>query len=151
MYAKMSLAVAMGVILCPSSVSGAGASASPKVPPPQSEYNLFELMARPLPEAQPVQVVVLFRTDRISLQLVRIRTEVKPHYHGHHTETITILEGEGVFRIGEETFETHPGDVFVIPPETVHAFTVTGEVPVAALTSFSPGFDGKDRIFTREQ
>ena len=125
-------------------------AAESPAPPGDSQKagtNLFELRGTPFPEDAPVQVVPLSRTDAVSVQLVRVKHEVRPHIHRLHTETVAILWGEGVFRIGEEEHEAVPGDVFVIPPGTVHAFRVRGEEPVGAVTTFSPGFDGKDRVF----
>lgn len=120
------------------------AGTAPSVASPQ---NLHSLLAEPLETSEDIRVVPLARTEAVSLQLVRVREAVAAHYHAEHTETVLIVEGEGEFTIGDEVFAARPGDSFVIPAGTVHAFRVRGDGPAAAVTTFSPAFDGEDRIF----
>jgi len=93
-----------------------------------------------------VDLVELGRTATVSLQCVRVRGTVAPHIHERHTETIVILSGTGRFRLGDREIPAGPGDVFLVPPNTIHGFTVEGDAPAVAATTFSPPFDGKDRV-----
>lgn len=103
-----------------------------------------------MPADQDLLVVPLRRSEAVSLQLVRVRSAVKLHLHERHTEIVVIVAGSGRFRIGEVTFDARPGDSFLVPPGTPHAFTVTSEAPAAAVTTFTPGFDGQDRVLLDE-
>lgn len=46
---------------------------------------------------------------------------IKPHNHDFYEINI-ILRGRGVHCIENASIDVHPGDVFVIPPQTVHAY-----------------------------
>jgi len=115
--------------------------------PAGAAVNVLERLQVPLGEDVPVSVETLSGSPGVSVQLVRVRDEVRPHLHERHAETVYILRGRGAFTLGDRVIEAGPGDVFVVPPGTVHAFRVTGEGPAAALTTFSPGYDGEDRVY----
>jgi len=119
---------------------------SPPEPPGPAADNVLEVLAGSMPADQEIQVLTLQRSEAVSLQLVRVRTAVPLHLHERHTETVVIVAGSGTFRLGEATYEARPGDSFLVPPGTPHAFTVTSEAPAAAVTTFTPGFDGQDRV-----
>ncbi|MEC9343367.1 MAG: cupin domain-containing protein [Pseudomonadota bacterium] len=58
--------------------------------------------------------------------------------HAHHRihELFVILEGEGTYRFGEESFPVKAGDVCAAPcggPETAHQLLNTGSVPLKYL------------------
>jgi mannose-6-phosphate isomerase-like protein (cupin superfamily) len=145
------MAVAAGLVVLPSvAVSQGEEAAEPPSSPGRAEFNLLDLIDNPPPPDQETVVRTLTRSDEVSLQLIWLRVGVKPHYHARHAETVVILRGMGRFRIGEKIFDAAPGDAFMIPSGTVHSFEVTEEGPVAAVTTFSPGFDGKDRVFVEE-
>lgn len=74
---------------------------------------------------------------------------VKTHFHRTHDETVTVLAGTGRMRLGEETRNVTAGTVLLIPRGTLHSLEVT-DGPVEAISTFSPSFDGKDRIFVDE-
>ena len=113
--------------------------------------NVHRLLAEPMPADEDSLVAPLAYSDALSLVLIRLRTGVKAHYHERHTETVIILSGSGRFQVGDSEKLTGPGDVVMVPPGTIHAFTVIGSEPVAAISSMSPGFDGKDRIFVENE
>lgn len=53
-------------------------------------------------------------------------------FHNHHSihELFLILEGEGTYRFGAETYPVKPGDVLAAPtggPETAHQIVNTGD------------------------
>ncbi|MCV3765357.1 cupin domain-containing protein [Rhizobium sp. TRM95796] len=59
-------------------------------------------------------------------------------FHNHHAEDemFVILEGEGVYRFGEQRYPFRAGDVLAAPaggPETAHQIINTGETPLRYL------------------
>jgi quercetin dioxygenase-like cupin family protein len=80
--------------------------------------------------------------------VIFIKKEVKKHKHALHMEQVFILEGEGEMLLGEKTIKVKKGDFVFIPKNTVHSLKVTSSSPMKVLSVQSPGFDGKDRIFT---
>jgi mannose-6-phosphate isomerase-like protein (cupin superfamily) len=81
-----------------------------------------------------------------SVHHVSTTTGVGLHVHRMHDETVVILSGEGVMRVGEETREISPGLTLVIPRGTPHELEVLRGT-VQAVSIFTPPFDGKDRHF----
>ena len=85
-------------------------------------------------------------TDSCTVNLLAAKNEVPAHYHAKHEETVVVLSGQGVFTLAGEKRIVEPGDVFFIPRGTVHAFVPTSS-DVVVVSTFSPKFDGKDRVF----
>jgi mannose-6-phosphate isomerase-like protein (cupin superfamily) len=83
----------------------------------------------------------------VSQHLVVCRDAIQAHFHASHDETVLLLRGSGDLQLGSEHVMLSPGVLVHIPAGTVHAFRSTGTEPAAALSCFSPAFDGKDRIF----
>ena len=54
---------------------------------------------------------------------------VSPHNHDFYEMNI-VLGGTGIHRIGNACFDVKAGDVFVIPPMTVHAYNDTCDLDV---------------------
>jgi mannose-6-phosphate isomerase-like protein (cupin superfamily) len=51
-----------------------------------------------------------------------------PSLHRHPYEEIFILlDGSARFRRGDETVEAHGGQIVIVPPNTPHGFTNTGD------------------------
>ena len=48
-----------------------------------------------------------------------------PHFHRKHVDSFYVLEGEVVFRIGDERVLAGPGTFVAAPPGVVHAFTAS--------------------------
>lgn len=120
--------------------------AAPAIAETPQHWRLEDLVAKSDPQAA-VEVQSLGKTETISLQCVVLRGAVGLHYHEKHTETVMIASGAGIMTLGDQTVEAKAGDVFLVPPGTLHAFEPVGEGPVSAITTFSPPFDGKDRVF----
>lgn len=78
--------------------------------------------------------------------VIVIPSHVKLHKHAWHSETVSVLDGEGLMRLGEKQFKIKKGDLVFIPCNTPHAATSTGNVPLKVLSVQSPKFDGSDRI-----
>ena len=51
-----------------------------------------------------------------------------PALHRHpYTETWSVLEGEATIRMGDQEVVARVGDTTVVPPDTWHAFTNSGD------------------------
>lgn len=60
-------------------------------------------------------------------------TGVPMHIHHRDEEYIYLIEGELVFRLGDETFEVHAGDVVYMPKGELHGFRIAGDNPARIL------------------
>jgi mannose-6-phosphate isomerase-like protein (cupin superfamily) len=78
--------------------------------------------------------------------IIEIPSEVKLHYHAHHTEQVVVLSGEADMRLGDQNIHIKPGDVIFIPKGTPHSAKVTSTVPLRIISILAPYFDGSDRI-----
>lgn len=78
--------------------------------------------------------------------VIWIKKEVKPHFHQHHTEVITVLEGKARMTLNEHRFTIKKGDVLVIPEGSVHSVINKHKKPLKVLSVQTPWFDGSDRI-----
>ncbi len=78
--------------------------------------------------------------------IIWINKEVKLHKHLTHSESIYILEGEGLMKIGDKTMSVGKGDYYFIPENTPHGVNVTSRKPMKVLSIQAPEFDGKDRV-----
>jgi len=93
------------------------------------------------------------RSDKIegdslsSVHLIQVRGEVKAHRHLHHKETVYIIRGAGRLTLGNQKTKVAAGAVIVIPPDTPHSFYSMGKIPTVVISVFTPGFDGKDRVY----
>lgn len=106
-----------------------------------------EIAKRPLALEQNFRSDELFRSASSSLHLVQVRGDLRPHLHRRHEETATILRGNGVMTIAGEQTRVGPGFTMRIPAGFVHAFRFEGEDVCVVLVSFSPPWDGEDRVF----
>jgi len=60
------------------------------------------------------------------------------HFHYEQDEFWYILEGEFLFKVGDETFKAKKGDVVFGPRRVPHAFAKTGEGEARLLMFFQP-------------
>ncbi|MBL6616189.1 MAG: cupin domain-containing protein [Reyranella sp.] len=73
------------------------------------------------------------------------------HRQPHHEELLIVLEGEGDFRVGEETRSVKAGDFIFVPRDTVHGTVATRVEPLSYLSMISPRIDlQKDVIWHDE-
>jgi mannose-6-phosphate isomerase-like protein (cupin superfamily) len=77
--------------------------------------------------------------------IIWIRGGIKHHFHETHTESIYILEGEGVMELGDQTFAVKSGDYVLIPRHTVHAVTANSTLKVLSIQT--PQWTTEDRKF----
>jgi mannose-6-phosphate isomerase-like protein (cupin superfamily) len=54
-----------------------------------------------------------------------------PSLHTHpYVEILIVQEGEGSFTVGDEQRQAGAGEVLIVPADTPHAFTNTGQAPL---------------------
>ena len=78
--------------------------------------------------------------------VVFVKEQVPLHKHLKHTETVFVLEGEGLFTLGDKEIKIGPGHYVKIPEGTPHAVKVTSKTPMKVLSVQAPEFFGKDRV-----
>ena len=83
------------------------------------------------------------KADRPELSLLETTFDpgsgVEPHFHKGHSDSFYVLEGELEFHLGGEVFTATPGSYVLAPPNVVHHFRNTGEVPARVLNLHTPG------------
>ncbi len=94
-----------------------------------------------------IKVQRLYSDSHATNFVIWVKSEVRPHIHEHHSETLYVLEGEAEMQIGEKLVTIKPGDLFTVPEGTVHAVKVTSSEPLKVISTQSPEFLGKDRKF----
>lgn len=73
------------------------------------------------------------------------------HRQPQHEELLIVLEGEGDFRVGDETRSIKAGDFVFVPRDTVHGTVATRVEPLTYLSMISPRIDlQKDVIWHNE-
>lgn len=104
-------------------------------------------------DIQPPENLVNIHVEKLSSDrhasdfIVFVKQFVPLHKHLTHTETIYILEGTGLMRLGEEEFAVGSGDFIKVPEGTAHGVKTTSSVPLKALSVQAPEFLGDDRVF----
>ena len=94
-----------------------------------------------------VLVKKLYSDTKASYFIIWIKKDVSSHKHATHTESIIVIEGTGLMTVGDKTFDIKKGDYFVIPENTFHALKVTSKEPIKVISTQTPEFLGKDRVF----
>lgn len=114
--------------------------------------------AVPAPSGGGTARAELARGPNASVHLVATNASLPLHVHAKHAETVLVIGGRGVCRIGDGTggetpCPSQPGSIFHIPEKRSHAYEHQailrgGEAgaETRALSIFSPAFDGTDRI-----
>ena len=93
------------------------------------------------------------RSDKIdgdslsSVHLTQIRGGIEGQRHVHHHETVWVVRGAGRLTLDGVKHKVAAGTIVSIPPGTPHSFYSMGKVPAVVISIFSPGFDGKDRVY----
>jgi len=59
------------------------------------------------------------------------------------------VKGQGKMTLGDKTQDVKEGDIIFIPRKTLHSFLPEGG-DCRILSIFAPAFDGRDRIFLKE-
>lgn len=101
-------------------------------------------------ENKPVFVKNLSNDSLSSSFYIEIFDQVAKHKHLSHSESIYIIEGEGVMILGQKEMIVKAGDFVFVPKNTPHAVRVLSKVPLKVLSVQAPYFDGKDRVFVKD-
>ena len=77
----------------------------------------------------------------------------KLHSQPDHDEIVIVIEGEGEFRVGDETRQVGPGDFIFIPRNTLHGRVRTSTPTMSTLSIYAPFFDRKKEniIWARDE
>lgn len=72
---------------------------------------------------------------------------IVPHCHKEVEETVYIVSGEGIVKLGEdsremEQYDFHTGSCWYMPPGCYHRIVNTGELPIKMVVSYFRN-DGK--------
>jgi quercetin dioxygenase-like cupin family protein len=107
---------------------------------------------QPTAEYDNIQVLKIAEDDLHSTYIIWVKESVAEHYHASHTENIVVLEGKARMTLNDEEFTVKKGDFINIPEGTKHAvLEVISHKPLKVLSTQTPIFDGKDRIFTERE
>lgn len=83
--------------------------------------------------------------------VVRSATADGLHRQPHHEELLIVLEGEGDFRVGEETRSVKAGDFIFVPRDTVHGTVASHVEPLTYLSMISPLIDLQKDVVWHDQ
>lgn len=110
-------------------------------------FPLDEMLATPrFARPDNIIAVTLAIGAHSSHHLVQVRDAEPLHIHATHDLTVFLVRGQGRLRIGDHEFPMAVGDTTFIPRGVPHSFQNTGTEPAALLATFSPAFDGTDRV-----
>ena len=84
------------------------------------------------------------RAQSLAEAIVAPGAETRLHRHGRTEEIYHITRGEGLMRLGDQTFAVTVGDTVCIPPGTPHNIRNTGETPLHILCACSPAYSHED-------
>lgn len=104
------------------------------------------LRANPIDPVKGVAVTEILRGADASVNVWQVTDTMPAHLHRKHEEIIIVRSGRARARIGDRDVDLGPGDVFLVPRDTVHAARAIGEEPFVGVSVFAPAFDGTDRI-----
>mgnify|MGYP003598140936 CR=1 FL=1 len=108
--------------------------------------SLDEALAAHADPSKGAVVTEILRGEQASVNAWQITDAMPPHLHREHEEIIVVRTGRARARIGDRDVDLKPGDVFLVPKNTVHAARAYGEEPFTGVSVFAPAFDGKDRV-----
>ncbi len=124
----------------------AGAQSTPAAGP--GVYDIDSLLNEfQLAKGQPFRSDVIAWDSTSSVHLTQVETVVDMHHHVKHDENVWIIRGAGRLTLGDQKLKVKAGQFVHIPRGTSHAFHNLGSNPAVVISVFSPGFDGKDRIY----
>jgi quercetin dioxygenase-like cupin family protein len=109
------------------------------------EIDLPEQAARV--EGGPVAAALLHGDDDVSVSVVRLSGPIARHRHRKSEEIVYLVSGAGILELPEGPRALRAGDLVVVPRNTPHGFTPTGDEPALVLQLFTPPFVEGDRVF----
>ncbi len=72
---------------------------------------------------------------------------LKMHYHNYRDEIVYVTAGQATFTVSGENYTEKAGDLMYIPAMTLHRVVADGNENLQMVSTFTPPFDGKDRIY----
>jgi quercetin dioxygenase-like cupin family protein len=105
--------------------------------------------ANPVDPAMSARLTEVARGEQASVNVWQMTKGMPAHFHRNHEEVIFVKSGRAEVRIGERTLVMQPGDLALIPRNTVHTAKVLGREPFRGISVFAPAFDGKDRVMVQ--
>lgn len=78
--------------------------------------------------------------------VIFVKKQVPLHKHVEHSETIYVLEGKGLFQLGDQSIEIIAGDYIRVPKGTPHAVKVLSSIPLKIISVQAPEYFGKDKV-----
>ena len=138
------LVIAMALSLSASSTAQAQSNGTPG----PGVYDIDSLLnEHTLTKGQSFRTDVIAWDSTSSVHLTQVETAVEAHHHATHDVECLIIRGSGRLTIGDQKTKVKAGQFVHIPRGTKHAFHNLGSNPAVVMSVFSPGFDGKDRIY----
>ena len=81
-----------------------------------------------------------------TVMLVRAGAPIAMHRHLRSEEIAHLVSGAGVLQLADGARSMRAGDLAIVPRNTPHAFTPTGDEPAVLLSTFVPTFQEGDRV-----
>lgn len=89
------------------------------------------------------------KSDKSSTHLMLINGKEQPHFHDYHDLYALVTDGEVRINYKNRSQTLQSGDIAIIPKGTYHWAENIHNHPSKLFVIFTPGFDGKDRRFTK--
>ncbi|MFL0809145.1 MAG: cupin domain-containing protein [Agarilytica sp.] len=115
---------------------------------PTKDVETLEWSEKALSESFSVKPV--YKDDNLSVSVLRLHGQEKPHYHDRHDLFVTVVSGDGVIHFKDRSVAISAGDTVVIPRGTYHWAQSKGAEAAVFYVIFSPAFDPLDRRFPKD-
>jgi mannose-6-phosphate isomerase-like protein (cupin superfamily) len=129
----------------------APAADQPSLPPLPVLADLTVLAQEPLAAHETIRITRLTETAELSALLVQVRGTLPLHFHRRLREVLYLIQGEGLFRVGNAAFPMHAGSVIRVEPGEVHTFSAKGGEPAVFFAVTAPRWDESDRVLVPEE
>jgi len=96
-----------------------------------------------------VPVRLFAQGEKVTVNVVTPVAPIPAHYHARHEEVVYVVKGSGTMELDGEERKVKERDIIFIPRKSVHSFIPNG-TGCQVLSIFAPAFDGKDRVFIKE-
>ncbi len=104
------------------------------------------MFQEPLAAHETIRITRLTEDAEMSALLVQIRGTLPLHLHHRIREVLYLIQGEGVFRVGDADIAMRPGSVVRVEPGQAHTFIAGPSGPAVFLVVTSPRWDEADRV-----
>ena len=111
-------------------------------------FNVDSLLdSHPLAKEQSFRTDIIAHDSSSSVHLTQVQGGIESHRHVYHDENVWIIRGAGRLILNGVNHRVAAGQLVHIPRNTPHSFHNLGSKPAVVISVFSPGFDGKDRVY----